>query len=74
MVLYLWIVTHTLKWYLRPEIQPTHSFEIHEGQVYMATVFAFKQSSLYSAANSTQYSIITYMGKESKKEWIYACV
>ena len=21
--------------------------------------------------NSTQYSIITYMGKESRKEWIY---
>ena len=24
---------------------------------------------LYSTGNSTQYSIITYMGKESKKEW-----
>ena len=27
---------------------------------------------LYSTGNSTQYSIMTYMGKESKKELIYA--
>ena len=26
---------------------------------------------LYSTGNSTQYSVMTYMGKESKKEWIY---
>ena len=26
---------------------------------------------LYSTGDSTQYSIITLMGKESKKEWIY---
>ena len=26
---------------------------------------------LYSTGNSTQYSIMTYMGKESTKEWIY---
>ena len=26
---------------------------------------------LYSTENSTQYSVIVYMGKESKKEWIY---
>ena len=25
---------------------------------------------LYSTGNSTQYSVITYMGKESDKEWI----
>ena len=25
---------------------------------------------LYSTGNSTQYSVMTYMGKESKKEWI----
>ncbi len=25
---------------------------------------------LYSTGNATQYSVITYMGKESKKEWI----
>ena len=24
--------------------------------------------------NSTQYSVMTYMEKESKKEWIYVCV
>ena len=26
---------------------------------------------LYSTGNSTQYSIMTYMGKKSKKDWIY---
>ena len=26
---------------------------------------------LYSTGNSTQYSVMTYMGKESKKDWIY---
>ena len=26
---------------------------------------------LYSMGNSMQYSVITYMGKESEKEWIY---
>ena len=25
---------------------------------------------LYSTGNSTQYSVMTYMGKEPKKEWI----
>ena len=25
---------------------------------------------LYSTGNSTQYSVMTYMGKESIKEWI----
>ena len=29
---------------------------------------------LYTTRNSTQYSIMTYMGKESKKEWIYVYV
>ena len=26
---------------------------------------------LYSTGNSTQYSVVTYMGKESEQEWIY---
>ena len=26
---------------------------------------------LYSTGKFTQYSVITYMGKESEKEWIY---
>ena len=26
---------------------------------------------LYTTANSTQYSVMAYLGKESKKEWIY---
>ena len=29
---------------------------------------------LYSTGNSTQYSVITYMGKESEKGWIYVYV
>ena len=29
---------------------------------------------LYSTGNSTQYSVITYMEKESEKEWIYVYV
>ena len=29
---------------------------------------------LYSTGNSTQYSVMNYMGKESKKEWIYVYV
>ena len=29
---------------------------------------------LYSTGNSTQYSVISYMGKESEKEWIYVYV
>jgi len=26
---------------------------------------------LYSTGNSTQYSVMAYLGKESKKEWIH---
>ena len=29
---------------------------------------------LYSTENSTQYSVMAYMGKESKEEWIYVYV
>ena len=29
---------------------------------------------LYSTGNSTQYSVMTYMGIECKKEWIYVYV
>ena len=29
---------------------------------------------VYSTGNSTQYSVMTYMGIESKKEWIYGYV
>ena len=30
-----------------------------------------KKDLLDSTGKSTQYSVMTYMGKESKKEWIY---
>ena len=29
---------------------------------------------VYSTGKSTQYSVMAYMGKESKKEWIYVYV
>ena len=29
---------------------------------------------LYSTENSTQYCVMTYMEKESEKEWIYVYV
>ena len=29
---------------------------------------------LHTTGNSAQYSIMTYMGKESNKEWTYVCV
>ena len=29
---------------------------------------------LQSTGNSTQYSVMAYMGKESKKEWIYVYI
>ena len=29
---------------------------------------------LYSTGNSTQYSVMAYMGKESEKEWVYVFV
>ena len=29
---------------------------------------------LYSTENSTQYSIMTFMGKESTEEWIYVYI
>ena len=29
---------------------------------------------LYSTGNSTQYSVMGYIGKESNKEWIYVYV
>ena len=28
----------------------------------------------YSTGNSTQYSVIIYMGKESEKEWIWVYI
>ena len=29
---------------------------------------------MYSTGSSIQYSVMTYMGKESKKEWIYVYI
>ena len=35
------------------------------------TEIELNRNLLYSTENSIQYSVMTYMGKESKKEWIY---
>ena len=44
----------------------------------MQTLLGVKQITnqdlLYSAGNTTQYSVITYMGKEPEKNQIYAYV
>ena len=34
----------------------------------------FNRDLLYSIENATQHSVITHMGKESRKEWICACI
>ena len=35
------------------------------------TIYEIDKNLLYSTWKSTQYCVMTYMGKESKKEWIY---
>ena len=40
----------------------------------LALISQSNKDLLYSTANSTQYSVMTYMGKESKNEWIYVYV
>ena len=51
---------------------------VREFGIDMYTLLYFKwitnKDLLYSTGNSTQYSVMTYMGKESKKEWIYVYV
>ena len=44
--------------------------------MYVYTLLSIKQiinkDLLYSTGNCTQYSVMTYMGKDSKKEWVGA--
>ena len=46
--------------------------------MYISTVIYIKKITnkdlLYSTVNFTQYSMMTYMGKDSNTEWIYVCV
>ena len=35
------------------------------------TVYKIQVHTVHSPGNSTEYSVMAYMGKESKKEWIY---
>ena len=43
------------------------------GLTYNATLnkIGNQQGPIYSTRNSIQYSVMAYLGKESKKEWIY---
>ena len=43
--------------------------ETHTKTLYIKQII--NKDLLYSTGNSTQYSEITYMGKEFEKEWIY---
>ena len=52
--------------------------EVWEFEIDLYTLLYLKwitnKDLLYSTGNSAQYSIMTYRGKESKKEWIYVYV
>ena len=44
-------------------------------KLHVPTIYKVNNNNLlYSTGYSTQYSIITYIGKESEKEWIYVCI
>ena len=49
-----------------------------ETEIYIYTLLYIKSTTnkdlLYSTGNSTQYSVMTYMGKELKTEWIYVYI
>ena len=51
---------------------------VREFEMDIYTLLYFKwitnKDLLYSTGNSTQYSAMTYMGKESQKEWVYVYV
>ena len=51
-------------------MKPNHCNKIHKQRNKQKII----PDLLYSTGNSTQYSVITYLGKESEKEWIYVYV
>ena len=61
------------KWALNPDsLAPGASFWSSTSTDFYSLVLQKKKDLLYSTGNSTQYSVITYMEKESEKE--YMCV
>ena len=42
--------------------------------LYVLIKWISNKNLLYSTGNSSQYSVMTYMGKESKEEWTCVCV
>ena len=44
---------------------------LKESDMTKLTEHVCKENLLYSIENSTQFSVITYMERKSKKEWIY---
>ena len=59
---------HTAKIYMAWEREAlgVWDWHVHTGMVWLLG----QQDLLSSTGNSTQCSVITYMGKESEKEWI----
>ena len=64
----------------KSEVQPQHFFPQHqicESKSVYALPYVKQITNkdlVYSTGNSIQYSVMAYMGKESKKEWIYVYV
>ena len=46
----------------------------HDWVTELTDIYVISKNLLYSTGNSTQYSVITYIGKEFEKEWIYVHV
>ena len=42
--------------------------------VHIKKILKKKKKRIYCIAQGSQYSVMTYMGKESKKKWIYVYV
>uniref|UniRef100_A0A8C0DIM4 Ubiquitin carboxyl-terminal hydrolase n=1 Tax=Balaenoptera musculus TaxID=9771 RepID=A0A8C0DIM4_BALMU len=57
-------------------LQGAHDAVAREGQLTRAAFMKqiTNKDLLYSTGNSSQYSVVNYMGKEFKKEWIYVYV
>ena len=45
-----------------------------KNHIHSTTYTIINKDLLYNIGNSTQHSVLTYMGKESEKEWIYVYV
>ena len=57
-----------------PAQLPSHCASQHSLSTLLCTKQTSSKDLLQSTGNSAQYSLITYMGKESENEYIYVCV